>query len=109
MQLGGAEPTLTKRAMDVTFFYTFSTIAQTLAAAIAFLAAFLLYSLQGINAEIDDHGSRTAGLLRSLGVEEGEVLRLRGQYRELLELAARTRFPETHYQAVEERAKLRTS
>jgi len=40
--------------MDATtLYYTFSTIAQTLAAAFAFVGAFVLFRLQGINQEIE--------------------------------------------------------
>lgn len=38
--------------MDTALFYTFSTIAQTLAGAIALLGAFVLYRLQSLSAEI---------------------------------------------------------
>src|SRR5437763_1132352 len=41
--------------METALYYTFSTIAQTLAAAIALLAAFLLYRLQTIAHAIDQH------------------------------------------------------
>lgn len=40
--------------MENALFYTFSTIAQTLAAAIALLGAFVLYRLQSLSAEIED-------------------------------------------------------
>lgn len=40
--------------MENALFYTFSTIPQTLAAAIALLAAFVLYRLQSINTEIEE-------------------------------------------------------
>jgi hypothetical protein len=40
--------------MENALFYTFSTIAQTLAAAIALLGAFALYRLQTIRAVLDD-------------------------------------------------------
>ena len=40
--------------MENALFYTFSTIAQTLAAAIAILGAFVLYRLQSLSAEIED-------------------------------------------------------
>ncbi len=39
--------------MENAFFYTFSTIAQTLGGALALLGAFVLYRLQGLSAEID--------------------------------------------------------
>lgn len=42
--------------MENALFYTFSTIAQTLAAAIALLGAFVLYRLQTLNAELEDAG-----------------------------------------------------
>ena len=35
-------------------YYTFSTIAQTLAGAIALLAAFILYRLQTLNKDIEE-------------------------------------------------------
>ena len=37
---------------ETAFFYTFSTIAQALAGAIALLAAFVLFKLQSIDAEM---------------------------------------------------------
>ncbi len=40
--------------MENTLFYTFSTIAQTLVAAIALLGAFALYRLQSISASLHD-------------------------------------------------------
>lgn len=43
--------------MENALFYTFSTIPQTLAAAIALLGAFVLYRLQSINAEIEEKSS----------------------------------------------------
>ena len=39
--------------METALYYTFSTIAQTLAAAIALLAAFLLYRLQSLNSAVE--------------------------------------------------------
>jgi hypothetical protein len=59
--------------MDTTLYYTFSTIAQSLAGAIAFLGAFVLFRLQSIAVQLrsstdlireswlgDDHLQRTA-------------------------------------------------
>ena len=40
--------------MENALFYTFSTIAQTLAGAIALLGAFVLYRLQSLGAELED-------------------------------------------------------
>jgi hypothetical protein len=88
------------------FFYTFSTIAQTLAAAIALLAAFLLYRFQGLNHEIDDNSMRLSLPLASVVGQKADFMHRRGQYRELLALAAETQFPVTTYQAKDERARL---
>ena len=41
--------------MENAFFYTFSTIAQALAGAIALLGAFVLFKLQHIDAELTEH------------------------------------------------------
>ena len=40
--------------MDTALYYTFSTIAQALAGAIAFLAAVVLFKLQGIDSELKE-------------------------------------------------------
>ena len=45
-----------------TLYYTFSTIAQALAAAIALLGAFVLFRLQTLTAEIE---SRSGTITRS--------------------------------------------
>jgi hypothetical protein len=47
--------------LEVPLYYTFSTIAQALASAIALLAAFVLFRLQSINAELERHASRFLG------------------------------------------------
>lgn len=39
--------------METTLYYTFSTISQTLAGAVALLAGFVLYRFQALNAEMD--------------------------------------------------------
>ena len=41
-----------------TLYYTLSTIAQTLAAGIALLAAFVLYRLQGLRAAVAEHQNK---------------------------------------------------
>ena len=46
--------------LDNTIFYTFSTIAQTLAGAIALLGAFVLYRLQSLGSEIKTYGTSVA-------------------------------------------------
>jgi hypothetical protein len=43
--------------MENALFYTFSTIPQVLAAAIALLAAFVLYRLQSTNSQIEEKSS----------------------------------------------------
>jgi hypothetical protein len=40
--------------METALYYTFSTIARALAGAIAFLAAVVLFKLQGIDSEKGD-------------------------------------------------------
>jgi hypothetical protein len=41
--------------METALYYTFSTIAQALAGTVAFLAAVVLFKLQGIDSEIREH------------------------------------------------------
>jgi hypothetical protein len=48
--------------MTNTIFYTFSTIAQTLAGAIALLGAFVLYRLQSLRTAIEQESFETAEL-----------------------------------------------
>ena len=100
--------------MENSFFYTFSTIAQTLAGAIALLAAFVLYRLQSLNAEIESIGVRLAGWIdqvsqqppqQSVGLNARRLQR-RGQYSELLGIANRIEVPAGFYQAELERERL---
>ncbi len=49
--------------MENTFFYTFSTIAQALAGALALLAAFVLFKLQNIDAELTEHAHDVIDLI----------------------------------------------
>jgi hypothetical protein len=69
--------------MDSALYYTFSTIAQALAAAVALLAAFLLYRLQSINSEMEE---RTLRIIQYYG---GKVrlrldeLHVTGDYEEI--------------------------
>jgi hypothetical protein len=42
-----------ERFLDISLYYTFSTIAQSLAGAVALIAAFLLYRLQSMNAAME--------------------------------------------------------
>jgi hypothetical protein len=54
--------------MDSALYYTFSTIAQALAGTIAFLAAVVLFKLQGIDSELREHAEHA---LNKLGNDEG--------------------------------------
>ena len=71
--------------METALYYTFSTIAQTLAAGIAILGAFALYRLQSINAEIAERSSTIARV--SVGVHGHGVreLHVHGRFEDVLE------------------------
>lgn len=71
--------------METTLYYTFSTIAQTLAGAIALLGAFILYRLQKLNSGLDDH----AKFIRKQYTEEEDLVFLnsfivKGEYKKFL-------------------------
>lgn len=71
--------------METTLYYTFSTIAQTLAGAIALLGAFILYRLQKLNSGLDDH----AKFIRKQYSEEEDLVFLnsfivKGEYKKFL-------------------------
>jgi hypothetical protein len=71
--------------MENTLYYTFSTIAQTLAGAIALLGAFILYRLQKVNSGLDDH----AKFIRKQYSEEEDLVFLnsfivKGEYKKFL-------------------------
>jgi hypothetical protein len=71
--------------MENTLYYTFSTIAQTLAGAIALLGAFILYRLQKLNNGLDDH----AKFIRKQYSEEEDLVFLnsfivKGEYKKFL-------------------------
>lgn len=71
--------------MDTVLYYTFSTIAQALAAAMAILAAFAMYRLQGIDEE-----SRAAAVLIEGLTGGGDYLRRHSylsRWRDCLEAA----------------------
>jgi hypothetical protein len=89
-------------------FYTFSTIAQTLAGAIALLGAFVLFRLQSLNAEIDKEAySISLPLDMSLASgEEAAILYRDGKYRDLLEMAAQNPIGPGIHQALRERQRL---
>lgn len=62
------------RNMENALYYTFSTIAQTLAGAIALLAAFALYRLQSLDNIIEEKCSFVFNSLRNESQEEKELI-----------------------------------
>ena len=103
----GARKSRVAARMENSFFYTFSTIAQTLAGAIALLAAFVLYRLQSLNAEIEIVGDRLAAWVDLACQQPPQQvinpsafsLQGRNQYRELSALAERITVPANFDQA----------
>ena len=89
-------------------YYTFSTIAQTLAGAIALLAAFVLYRLQTFKQELVRDGNRVAIPLEQLEPRAHEMVEL-GKYQELLDAASKAAYPPGDGQAKNERARLEAS
>jgi hypothetical protein len=87
-------------------FYTFSTIAQTLAAAIALLAAFLLYRLQVLVSEIDDNFDRICRPLEFLQGYKVRNMNYAHDYYAVLKLADETQFPKDSFTAEDERTRL---
>lgn len=88
-------------------YYTFSTIAQALAGAIALLGAFVLFRLQSLNGEIESNASQISTVLESISDrEEVRALFHGGQYRELLGRLAKVTIPQTTYQCTRERRML---
>jgi hypothetical protein len=62
-------------SVDTALYYTFSTISQTLAAAVALLAGFALYRLQGLSKVLED---TSLTILESYaGADHGRVNSLR--------------------------------
>ncbi len=66
-------------------FYTFSTIAQVTASALALLGAFVLFKLQSLNAEIDVFASKIYDLGLSVIGENAREPYHRKNYRQMLE------------------------
>jgi hypothetical protein len=100
--------------MENIFFYTFSTIAQTLAGAIALLAGFVLYRLQLLNAEFIFLGERIEAAFSYLPhkqfkqIAHSKYLLIQGQYENLLAFAEMAEIPKDNYRAEAERETLRT-
>jgi hypothetical protein len=72
-------------------YYTFSTIAQTLAGAIALLGAFVLYRLNGLNAGIDETARRLRTAYPSDSEPEMTAMIVHGRYDGLLAYADKNR------------------
>lgn len=71
--------------MDTALYYTFSTIAQTLAGAIALLSAFVLYQLQSLHKEMEE---KSGTVICQYNDEHRKILQdyeNHGQYDELFE------------------------
>ena len=80
--------------MENALFYTFSTIPQVLAAAIALLAAFILYRLQATNSQIEEKSSTVQQLCtdqRTNGLWEFHV---NEQYKEIYDGAIEFKPPD---------------
>jgi len=88
-------------------YYTFSTIAQALAGAIALLGAFVLFRLQSLNGEIERNASQISSVLELiLDREEVRSLFHGGEYHELVRRLATVSIPPTTYQCTRERLML---
>jgi hypothetical protein len=72
---------------ETALYYTFSTIAQTLAGLFALLAAFVLYRLSILN---DETGWNGAVLAEGIKTDQARTLNGEGRYQELPDLAARS-------------------
>jgi hypothetical protein len=71
--------------MESALYYTFSTIAQTLAAAVALVSAFALYRLQSMNAEIAERSSTVAQFSSGAHAPAVRELHVHGRFHEVLE------------------------
>ncbi len=87
-------------------FYTFSTIAQALAGAIALLGAFVLFRLQSLNTEIDCDASSITVALEMMSIQQATMFYRDAQFRDLLILVAQHPIQPGMNQALRERARL---
>ena len=94
-------------------FYTFSTISQTLAGAIALLGAFVLYRLQSLTQKIDEESDNIASryTVTAAGQNVSHRQAIRGlhdeqRYREVLAFVTSTPPPPDIDQATRERTNL---
>jgi hypothetical protein len=93
--------------MDTTLYYTFSTISQTLAGAIALLGAFVLYRLQSLGHELEDVGITTINAYRSPLREQLMPLNAEEQYERMAEFTRKHAFDDPSAQAPYVASKLR--
>jgi hypothetical protein len=70
--------------VERTLYYTFSTISQTLAGAIALLGAFVLYRLQSLGNELEDLGITTMNAYRSPLRDELTPLHAEEEYEKIV-------------------------
>ena len=73
--------------MESALYYTFSTIAQTLAAVITILGAFALYRLQAMNAEIAERSQTVAQAATGAERHQLRELHVHGKFEEMLAAA----------------------
>ena len=73
---------------DTAVYYTFSTIAQALAGAIALLAAFVLYRFQLLNGEMERSAAHVRGFASGNTRHWMDIALLEGRPEEMLAIAA---------------------
>ena len=108
---GGAEESKrlqSREAMPLlnSVFYTFSTIAQALAGAIALLGAFVLFRLQSLKTEIDKDAYSIAVPLEMMSIPRAMMHYRDENFRNLLELVAQHPIQAGMNQALRERERL---
>lgn len=88
-------------------YYTFSTIAQSLAGAIGLLGAFVLFRLQSLKGEIETDARQISTVVDSvLGGDDARNLFRNGRYRDLLKRLGEITVQQSTYQCADERARL---
>jgi hypothetical protein len=76
-----------QKEMQNALLYTFSTISQTLAGAIALLGAFVLYRLQAVDASIRFLSAYFSSRVKNSGGAAPSLLHLRCCHQEILDMA----------------------
>ncbi len=71
--------------MENALFYTFSTIPQILAGAIALLGAFILYRLQSLNTEVEEKSSTVLNFYKNSLRSKLWNLHVKGRYKEIFD------------------------